>query len=271
MSLTLPPGDHSLLPGAPLELVVCQVRFDAQPGLSDGSTGVAFRTALEAATAAKVRTTQIRSEQVVLNPVPNAFGATQHQSNHGWRFTDGPDDALRWQISVFPDSLAIEAKVFTGWSEFAGILGAGLRALAAVSRPAIEIRLGLRFVNVVRLSRLGNFDSQPVSTWEQFIHPSVLGLITHPVLGQGVAASEFQSSLRINDEIMCNVRCGLMNAGEGPSTGYLIDLDIWRETGVEFEVEDILRASGSLNEGAVSIFQQVVTPNLLKKLVRNDR
>src|SRR5450756_448179 len=46
MPLDLPLGEHHQLPGSPLTLVVCQIRFDANPAATDSATILALHETL---------------------------------------------------------------------------------------------------------------------------------------------------------------------------------------------------------------------------------
>jgi hypothetical protein len=45
--------------------------------------------------------------------------------------------------------------------------------------------------------------------------------------------------------------------------GYMLDLDVFRERSAPFSAAEVFKASELMNDRAVSLFQQVVTPRLL--------
>jgi uncharacterized protein (TIGR04255 family) len=259
----LPAPDRTFLENNPLQLVVCQVRFDRVETLNDRKSARRFFERLGGVDGPFPKLTQIITQRVTINPqaAPGEPPTTEQQ--RGWRFSNPEGDC---HVTLLPDSLALETTTFPGWNNFAPLLERALDVLAEEADPAIEQRLGLRFVNL-----MVHDEVRSPSEWEGYIAGDLLAPIRHPVLGPGVTAAQHQVTLDLADELRCILNYGLAPDANGSGrVGYLVDLDVFRERSAPFSAGDVFKASEVMNDRAVSLFQQVVTPKLLALLRGED-
>src|SRR3954453_15486492 len=113
---------------APLAMVVCQVHYDTNLAVADATTARALHDALGGRTGSYPRVQQIQS--------PAAGG--------GWRFVA---DDERWAVAALPDRVSLETTSYENWDHFRERLQAVLAAAAEQLEPAVEQRLGLRYIN----------------------------------------------------------------------------------------------------------------------------
>jgi len=186
----------------------------------------------------------------------------QRDTVRGWRFSSVNEG--EWILSVLPDSLALETTRFPGWEEMGPQFRTVLTKVNEVIGPAVEERLGLRFVNVLQIPGTTTLDS-----WRNYLKPEAFGLGIHEVLGQGVVAAQQQVLLQITDDVKCTVRLGPIRQDNGDLT-FLVDLDGFRDLARPFDVESIANAADVLNATCVSLFQQLVTPNMLELLGQGE-
>jgi uncharacterized protein (TIGR04255 family) len=255
----LPAPDRTFLKNNPLQLVVCQVRFDRVETLNDRKSVRRLFERLGGADGLFPKLAQIFTQRVTINPqaAPGEAPATEQQ--RGWRFSNAGGDC---HITLLPDSLALETTAFPGWDKFAPSLERALEVLAEEADPAIEQRLGLRFVNLIVIDEV-----RSPSEWQGYIADELLAPIHHPVLGPGVTAAQHQVTLDLTDELRCILNYGLAPDANGSGrVGYLVDLDVFRERSAPFSAADVFKASEVMNDRAVSLFQQVVTSKLLTLL-----
>ncbi|SNT45722.1 TIGR04255 family protein [Streptosporangium subroseum] len=263
MPISLPAPDRRRLATPALPLVVCQVRIDNQDRLAESGAGRKIYEALGGRSGSYPKLTQLQASRVTVTPgAALPAEQVQHASERGWRFTSDPEN--KWTLSVLPDSLAIETSEFPGWDDMRVRFRSLLEAVAKVECPAVEQRLGLRFVNLFTFGA-----GETMEAWSKYIHPEALGLALHPTLGPGVIAAQQHSVMQISDEITCTVRIGPVRQDSG-ELGFLVDLDSYREAAAPFDIESIISAADVLNDTSVSVFHQLVTADLLEKLGQSE-
>jgi len=99
--------------------------------------------------------------------------------------------------------------------------------------------------------------------WDDYIAADLLAPGGHPVLGPGVVAAQHRVVLDLGDELRCLLNYGLAPDANGSGrVGYLLDLDVFRERSAPFSAADVFKASELMNDRAVSLFQQLTTPEL---------
>ncbi len=255
MPVELPAPDRTILEKAPLQLVVCQVRFDEADALNDRKTARRFFNKLGGVDGPFPKLSQIQTQRVTIDPqaLPGETPVTVQQ--RGWRFSDPEGDR---HVTLLAGSLALETTAYRSWDEFAPRLDRALSVLADEVDPAIEQRLGLRFVNLIVLDEVHD-----AAGWDDYIAADLLAPGGHPVLGPGVVAAQHRVVLDLGDELRCLLNYGLAPDANGSGrVGYLLDLDVFRERSAPFSAADVFKASELMNDRAVSLFQQLTTPEL---------
>lgn len=262
MPVELPAPDRTILEKAPLQLVVCQVRFDEAEAPNDRKAARRFFTQLGGIDGPFPKLSQIQTQRVTIDPqaLPGETPMTEQQ--RGWRFSDREGDR---HVTLLPGSLALETTAYRSWDEFAPHLERALNVLGDEVDPAIEQRLGLRFVNLIILDEV-----HEAVGWEGYIAADLLAPGGHPVLGSGVVAAQHRVVLDLGDELRCLLNYGLVPDANGAGrVGYLLDLDIFRERSAPFSPAEVFKASEFMNDRAVSLFQQLTTPEL-RALLRGE-
>ena len=260
MPLDLPQPDTSRLNDSPLELVVCQIRFENTPAAQEASTALAFHEALGGGAGPYPKLEQFTNQAVNVTVGPGANPATQTTTLTGWRF--GAADGS-WVISLMPDYVSIETSRYTTWEEdFRPRLAEVIDLTVSHINPAVEQRLGLRYID--RITELG---LQTARDWEPYIIQELLGLVLHPQLGDSVRVATQQLVLAIDDQLGCGLRHGFIgDAADGGQLDYLLDFDLYRQGGRQFAPDGLKQIADELNVRALQLFQAVVTPALLDRL-----
>jgi uncharacterized protein (TIGR04255 family) len=255
----LPAPDRTILANAQLQLVVCQVRFDEVEELNDRKTARRLFDKLGGVDGPFPKFSQIQTQRITINPQVLLGETPVAEQQRGWRFSNRDGDR---HLALLPDSLALETTAYRSWDEFAPHLERALTVLANEVDPAIEQRLGLRFVNLIFLDEVHD-----AAGWDGYIAADLLAPGGHTVLGPGVVAAQHRVVLDLGDELRCLLHYGLAPDANGSGrVGYLLDLDVFRERSGPFSAADVFKASELMNDRAVSLFQQVATPRLLALL-----
>jgi uncharacterized protein (TIGR04255 family) len=168
----------------------------------------------------------------------------------------------RWNVVVMPDFFSLETTRYEDWPDFCSRLEALMRAVAGAIEPALEQRVGLRFID-----RITHPDVASAKDWGRWIDSSFLGPIAHEKIGAGVTASQQIVQLDAGDGRSLILRHGAARDSEaGGQWTYLIDQDCYVQRGRAFDVDEVLQATETLHTLALQMFQQAITPSLYSYL-----
>ena len=189
----------------------------------------------------------------------------------------------RTALSVRPDSLVIETTNYGSYDRMRELLDIVLLARLAVAAPAGVERIGLRYIDEIRVPA-ENGGSVP--TWEQWVDDSLLGpahvgaeLSLVPVVNEGVfvfsGGSDHALVLRYGAQSDYAVQSTPDLRRPLPPPGPLFKLDIdsfWQAADEvpEFDVDLILRQADALHEPVRGVFESVITDRLREEVLRND-
>lgn len=151
-----------------------------------------------------------------------------------------------WSISLTRDSVALEAKEYKRWEDFASRLNLIVNALIKVYSPDSFSRLGLRYQNAID-RKLLVLDDIP---WRELIAPEVLGLLGKPDHEAWVAEQNGVFSVALNEAgDFIRVSYGLARSGEAPDDRlvYLLDNDLFTSNEVSAEVDDVISHASEFN------------------------
>lgn len=195
---------------APLEAVLCQIRFPPIFALMDQAGVSGFQEALR-------RDYPETSAERQVEFSLAADNSEVRQKAPVWRLRDASGD---WTVSVAVDFVALETPAYPEWSEFRARLEFILAAANRTLNPARASRVGLRKINL--------FSSPNVTSpneWNGYLRPELLGLAGMDLPGNvKTAYSEVQIADASN---------GTLTARFGPdpqdSAKFRLDLDYWTE------------------------------------------
>ena len=265
MVLDLPSPDRSQLARSPLELTVCQVRFEQTLALADPRIALNIHEALGGPAGAYPRMDQIKAPSFQVALSSEGTAETQPLSGvGGWRFQS---EEGGWIVSLMTDFVALETTRYTTWeADFGPRMGQLLAALAASVNPVLEERLGLRYVD--RLSGL-RVDSS--SDWARYVDTTVLGVLRHPTLGPAVITTQQQLELNLGGDARCILRHGNpTGVDEDGLRSYVLDYDVSRQAARPFEVEGIKDALEGFSDASLQLFHLCLNSDYLTSLRTGD-
>jgi uncharacterized protein (TIGR04255 family) len=252
--LDLPEPDGSLLPGSPLDLVVCQIRFENKPEISTPEVALRIHESLGASEGSYPRLDQLQGQAVNLELGAQGHASvTQHEGEAGWRFQSA--DGL-WIVAIMPNHMSLESKKYEGWETFAQRLHELVDVLAANIAPAIEQRIGLRYVD-----RISEVEARTPRDWVTYLQEPILGFAAHEVLGDYLATARQQMLFDLGDSHGCVLTHGYLPRDDG-RVEYLLDYDMFREGGRPFSVEAVRETLDVLHSDASKLFHASITPAL---------
>ena len=256
----LPAADSTPLERSPLQLVVCQIKFEETLAVADGRLILAFHEALGGARGPYPKVEQIRGSRL---DIPVSLGAPARAPSEtpftGWRMqsSDG------WIVTIMPDSAALETTRYTTWSaDFQPRLSQLMAAVAEHIKPATEQRLGLRYVD-----RIADPPVSSPSEWRGLVTDEFLGPILHPTLGPLVRATQQQIILDLGDGIRAIVRTATaLDPSPNERPAFVLDFDVFREGVLPFDSSSIEAAAADFHDLNLRLFQQATTQGLRNTL-----
>lgn len=255
--LNLPEPDRSRLTKSPLDLVVSQIRFDQRSSVSTPKVGFGFQKMLgdDAEQAWKVEPVE-GPRPVNITVTPEGPQVSTGDLLRGWRFT-ASDDA--YVLVLMPDSIAIETRQYTQWSDFRIMAERTVGCLSDQVGPEIELRVGLRYVDRVRDPSINS-----PAGWAGKLQPPLHGLVGHERLGPAVLNQQLQIMLSLDGAGECRFAHGTLPTEHGLE--YVLDYDLYRQDARPFDGASVIEALDLFNTEALKLFQASVTPNTIDAL-----
>jgi uncharacterized protein (TIGR04255 family) len=257
MPLDLPEPDRRQLARSPLQLVVCQIRFEPLPRASDPRVAIAVQERF----GGRAGTFPHAEPMQMLTVTPGA--ASPLTPTTGWRLSSAARD---WIITVQSDQASIETTAYTTWGEFRDRLFELIDAVSAELDPASVLRLGLRYSDQVTEPAVGS-----PAEWERWIARELLGVVLHPRLGQAVLAQQQQVDFDAGDDLKSTLRQGFYRDGQADDRlTYVLDFDSYQEGFRMWDTDALKEIAIRLNDLATRLFQQTITPEMLAYLQGED-
>lgn len=258
MPLTLPAPDRTVLPGTPLELVVCQIRFDEQVHIGRPEFAAKLHERFGGSDGAYSQIEEIASESVNFVQLPDGQHSVSQSGRvlQGWRLRSS-DGA--WVVVFARDHVALETPRYPGWDDFSARMAEVLDILTELAPPNLEYRIGLRYVDRISLP-----DARTTEAWKGYVAPELLGICMHETLGPQVVTSRQQLALDLEGGFGCTLTHGFIP--ENNALDYLLDYDLFRQGGRAFDAASIKEAVATLNSDALKLFQASITPAMFDRL-----
>ncbi|WP_205787221.1 TIGR04255 family protein [Specibacter cremeus] len=255
----LPSVDNTLLSNAPLEVAICEVRFTSA------------RTEVRAETAARIRDVLVETMGIDFPSIQVATqGTMQINLNAGAPSWSG-DQTTGWQVAstdgqhsatVFPGSVIWQVGAYERWSvSMRAPLKVLLNSLAADQPPSLVQRVGLRYVD-----RFVDPACHALGDWSGKIDTTLLGPVGNKVFGSKVRGAQQQIEIALDGRHGAILRHGPIPDQETKSVNYLLDIDIFANAAVSFDVIGVLDTAERLNRTALSLFQACVSAEYLRTL-----
>lgn len=257
----LPVADSTRLDRSPLQLVVCQIKFEQTVAVGDPRLILALHEELGGADGPYPKVEQVRGSRldIPVNLGGQSPGVPSETSFTAWRM----QHADGWMVTVMPDSVSLETTRYTAWtSDFKPRLTALVDATAKHIKPATEQRVGLRYVDRIVEPPVTEPDQ-----WRGLIADEALGALLHPTLGPLVRAIQQQLILDLGDGISAIVRTAMVaDPAASDNLAYMLDIDVFREGVRAFDSASIKGAVVNLHDINLRLFQQVTSADLRRQL-----
>lgn len=259
MPLTLPEPVTDQLGKSPLKLVVCQIRFEEKPAIAEPDAGLSIFESLGGANGPYPNFSEFRGEQVDITVSPGSSIAAQKTQLAGWRLAS---EDQNWSVILLPTSVALETKAYASWTnDFEARLRSIIGALVEQVRPQIQMRLGLRYIDLISRPEIAS-----PRDWHEWIEEWLLGPMMNPEIGAAILSAQQQVEIDADNGTRCTLRHGTVLDAANSKPAYLLDWDIHVDAPRAFDQESILGSLFAFNRLALRLFQLAITPKMLDEL-----
>jgi uncharacterized protein (TIGR04255 family) len=154
----------------------------------------------------------------IANMMQGFGGVRLGGSRHRFASQDG-----KWEAFLTRESLELKTTDYDRWENFRDRIAQLRDSLERLYAPSIYLRIGLRYVDVFRRSKLGLQDVP----WSDLLKPSIAGVLASPDLAPGIDALGNQSHCRLEGNSFLTLRTGIVKPAEGEDAEqcFLIDCD----------------------------------------------
>lgn len=166
-------------------------------------------------------------------------------------------DDGHWRVTLSKESLALEClSVYTTWEDFMRRFTVAIEALQREYAPVFFSRVGLRYVDIIRRSRL-NLANTP---WRDLLNPQIAGELASEISNDVQEAGHILV-VRLNehgDRVRMNH--GIVRTQNPDEASYLIDNDFYSEQ--RTEIDNVARRLDELHRESGNCFRWCITPAL---------
>jgi uncharacterized protein (TIGR04255 family) len=165
----------------------------------------------------------------------------------------------QWTLSLTKGFIALTTLHYGRWEGFREKFCEPLQALVDIYKPAFFTRVGLRYVDIILQSQVGN------APWSQLLMPYVLGELQFAEVENRIqeAGRQVRFSLGEHGPNLL-LQHGLGQREESSKMGYVIDFDLY--VSEKTEVADVGCRLDDLNKYAGRVFRWCITEKLHKAL-----
>lgn len=221
MALNLPQFDRVTLSRPPLEDVVCQVRFSPLLRIGFDAPPEEFGAAISEAFPVFDPPDPLLSKEEIEKQALTAQGYEPPR----WVFSDSSGN---WKAFLFVDFFAVEALVYTGFSEFLGRVRLVQQACHRVYSVTEANRVGLRYTN-----RLAKNQTGELSAWIEELPDFYLTPLKFHLADPDCLQSWHEVYLRQEEEVTLGVRFGVQRSEADGNDCLVLDLDAFTESRVQ--------------------------------------
>jgi uncharacterized protein (TIGR04255 family) len=180
-------------------------------------------------------------------------------------------------VTVRPESLTVEVTSYMGYADFRQLLASVFRAVENVMKPEGLVRLGMRYIDEIRVPQPGEPDP-----WDEWLDPALLAPRADGMNIRGWnSAVQYETGpdrkmvLRYGPADRAVVApAGSLKRAHPPKPGPLFVLDFdsfWEPSGIPaFAEGNLLKACDELRAPEKRLFEQLVSPKLVEEVFRRE-
>lgn len=243
----------------PLDNVICQLRF---PPILKIDTEVpsdfqdkirSYYPSLSESSELTFETSPNIEEQMPADAIKQMLKSPGIK-NYEFSSEDG-----KWKVNLTRNFMSLSTKQYHRWEEFKEKLQLPLETLVSIYSPSYFTRVGLRYVDVIRRSKLGLADID----WKELINEHILGLLA--VSGVGEAARGFQSIYEVKlEDSNIRISTRTVKSIDSDEVCFMIDSDFFNTN--KLELEEALKKLDFFNNHASRLIRWCIKDRLHKAM-----
>lgn len=249
--LRLPAYEEIRFRTPPLRHVLCQIKYPTILALASG-TGPLLVAFQEAIRERYPFLQQLQQISIALGPE-----SALPRAQNAWQFADAE---RRWTVALAPDALTLETENYSSFDDLAEQASVVLSALVENVHPGFYTRLGLRYINEIRL------EDANVAIWRTLLREPWRAIFDAGIVDDGVIHWLQNLRLQVEDGVF-NINVGFAQPEDPPRV--IIDLDRYDESQAPLGAADtILARLNAWHEQIHSLFRWSISDELLATLER---
>lgn len=261
--------DREIYPNAPLKLVAFELRMPPSPELASGKAADVYEELREELPIVGQALPQAPTLEIKFGPGPHAPAAQPFRML---------DRKRMLSVTVRPDAVVVETTDYNRFEDFRGVIGRALTAVNHVAPFAGVARLGLRYIDEVRVPEV-----RMPADWGEYISSSLLsglGLDVPFAPAQTFGHMEYELSERHQVALRYGALATPLLVAQGdlrmkPNGGgpcFLIDVDsYWVSPEDEvpaFDADDVIALANELHSPVRQLFEAAITDKLRNEVLR---
>lgn len=176
----------------PLDQVVCQFRF--HPILRiESEIPVKFQEAIREDFPILNDAINIQQKEISNSIIPKEIIEKFNKIDRSYEFSSIDK---KWVVTLNRTSLSLICNDYKRWEDFYKMFKKPLDALMEIYSPKQIVRVGLRYVNVIRRSQLELVDCN----WNDLLKPAILGLLGENSFSKNIDNFSIVNELQLNDD-----------------------------------------------------------------------
>jgi uncharacterized protein (TIGR04255 family) len=162
-----------------------------------------------------------------------------------------------WTLSLNEESIALTTSQYSRWEEFKDYLDGALNLFVEIYKPTFFSRIGLRYRDVIKRSKLGMSNSV---SWSELLKSHIAGELAQGPIESAVVEKISHLLIKLDDDIgFVRLQHGIATDEEKENC-YLIDSDFFSEDRIRFN--DAISLLDKFNSNGRRLFQWCITEKL---------
>ena len=259
--MPFPPAQRVLYRKNPLEQVVCQLRFPPILRI-DAELPVGFQDRVRNAFPNFAEASKFKLEVplAIGEQVPQEILRQVIQSSSIKNYEFSSADGL-WKVNLTRTFIALTTTKYERWESFRDRLILPLQALNDIYTPAYFTRIGLRYVDVIRRSKV----DLPDVPWRDLVSPPLIGMLGSPDTADSVERFEAVHEIRLAEQGgTARIIAKLVKTVGAPEDFFVIDSDFFDTS--RAEIDAAINKLNFFNSRSTRLMRWAITDRLHQAL-----
>jgi len=240
----------------PLDRVICQLRF---PALLRIETEIPseFQEKIRRDFPDFLEKSEIRIDMPTNTPGQGVSELPIQVSPTASKNYEFSAESQKWKVNLTRSFIALTTLNYTRWEIFKDQLSKPLQAFVSIYSPDDFSRIGLRYIDIIKRSRLG-LDNV---SWNELLQPYVLGMLSTDTVGKNIESYEAKNEIKLDDGTsLVRIITSLIQDAETGEICFLIDSDFFTTT--KSKIDETINKLDYFNAHGSRLIQWCITERL---------